>query len=62
MSNVPSPTETIETLISGYAAATEASERRMFLRAILRRLEHASTLHAEHLRLLVVASLAEGQA
>ena len=56
------PPETFETLVSGYAAATEPSERRLFLRAALRRLEHDAEIHADHVRLLVVASAADGQA
>jgi hypothetical protein len=62
MSNVPSPSDAFETVVSAYASATTPADRRLYLRAALRRLEHDAQLHAEHMRLLMIASTGEGNA
>jgi len=59
MSNVSDPTDPFETLITAYADATTDKERRTYLRAAVRRLNHDAELHAERLRLLLVAASAE---
>jgi hypothetical protein len=48
-----------ETIIVGFTEATTIEEKRLFLRAAVRRLEADARLHAERLRLLLVASAAE---
>jgi hypothetical protein len=53
--------DTFETTLVGYADATTPEERRLHLRAALRRLEADAQLHAKRLELLVVASAAEGR-
>jgi hypothetical protein len=61
MANDNSNPDTFETTVSAYTEAATPEERRLFLRACLRRLEADAALHAERLRLLVVASAAEGK-
>jgi hypothetical protein len=61
MSNVSEHPDTFETTVTAYSEAANPEERRRFLRACLRRLEADAQLHAERLRLLVVASAAEGK-
>jgi hypothetical protein len=53
------PNDPFETIITAYADATTADERRTFLRAAVRTLHHDAELHAARLRLLLVAAAAE---
>ncbi len=68
MNTVPPLPPAFETLVSAYASATSPDDRRMYLRAALRSLAqdasmHAErlALHAERMRLVMVAVAGEGQ-
>ena len=66
---MPEPTnlaDAFNVLVDAYSAATDPRERRMYLRACLRQLQHESERiehevagHVERLRMVVIASVSE---
>jgi hypothetical protein len=59
MSNVSDPTDPFETIITAFTDATTDKDRRFYLKACVRRLQHDSELLSERLRLLLVAASSE---